>query len=192
MHPTRQAMLIVASFTPLLGLTGTDTALAADQGRTADAAVTVQPGLVRPGDTVTVTSTAPCRSGAITAGSRAFTHPSVALTAVTGRPQASGTATVRRSSWPGTYRVTVSCAGRTAATGRLTIAAARLYRVVNVHKGHVLNVRSGPGTQYGVIRTLRSDAARVQATGKTRRHWAQVSTGGRTGWAYQGYLRPTR
>jgi uncharacterized protein YgiM (DUF1202 family) len=50
-----------------------------------------------------------------------------------------------------------------------------------------LNLRTGPGLSYRVIKVLK-DGARVTMTGKTARGWAQVVHGTSTGWSSMQYL----
>jgi len=50
-----------------------------------------------------------------------------------------------------------------------------------------LNLRTGPGLSYRVIKVLK-DGARVPMTGKTARGWAQLVNGKSTGWSSMQYL----
>ena len=50
-----------------------------------------------------------------------------------------------------------------------------------------LNLRTGPGLSYQVIKVLK-DGARVTMTGKTARGWAQLVSGKSTGWSSMQYL----
>jgi len=50
-----------------------------------------------------------------------------------------------------------------------------------------LNLRTGPGLSYRVIKVLK-DGARVTMTGKTARGWAQLVNGKSTGWSSMQYL----
>jgi uncharacterized protein YgiM (DUF1202 family) len=50
-----------------------------------------------------------------------------------------------------------------------------------------LNLRTGPGLSYKVIKVLK-DGARVTMTGKTARGWAQLVSGKSTGWSSMQYL----
>ena len=50
-----------------------------------------------------------------------------------------------------------------------------------------LNLRSGPGLSYSVIKVLKG-GARVTMTGKTARGWAQLVNGRSTGWSSMQYL----
>ena len=50
-----------------------------------------------------------------------------------------------------------------------------------------LNLRSGPGLSYRVIKVLK-DGERVTMTGKTARGWAQLVSGRSTGWSSMQYL----
>jgi uncharacterized protein YgiM (DUF1202 family) len=50
-----------------------------------------------------------------------------------------------------------------------------------------LNIRTGPGLSYGVIKVLKG-GARVTMTGKTARGWAQLVNGRSTGWSSMQYL----
>jgi uncharacterized protein YgiM (DUF1202 family) len=50
-----------------------------------------------------------------------------------------------------------------------------------------LNLRTGPGLSYKVIKVLK-DGARVTMTGKTARGWAQLVSGRSTGWSSMQYL----
>ena len=49
-----------------------------------------------------------------------------------------------------------------------------------------LNLRSGPGSLYKVIKVLKGN--RVTMTGKTARGWAQLVNGKSTGWSSMQYL----
>ena len=50
-----------------------------------------------------------------------------------------------------------------------------------------LNIRTGPGLSYRVIKVLK-DGARVTMTGKTARGWAELVNGRSTGWSSMQYL----
>ena len=50
-----------------------------------------------------------------------------------------------------------------------------------------LNLRTGPGLSYRVIKVLK-EGARVTMTGKTARGWAQLVNGKSTGWSSTQYL----
>jgi uncharacterized protein YgiM (DUF1202 family) len=50
-----------------------------------------------------------------------------------------------------------------------------------------LNLRTGPGLSYKVIKVL-NEGARVTMTGKTARGWAQLVSGKSTGWSSMQYL----
>ena len=50
-----------------------------------------------------------------------------------------------------------------------------------------LNLRTGPGLSYRVIKVLK-DGAKVTMTGKTARGWAQLISGRSTGWSSMQYL----
>lgn len=50
-----------------------------------------------------------------------------------------------------------------------------------------LNVRSGPGTEYAVIGTLKKNG-RVTVTGKCKNGWHRVDYEGKEGYCYSGYL----
>lgn len=56
--------------------------------------------------------------------------------------------------------------------------------------GDVLNCRSGAGTSYPVITTLRSGAA-VTVTGAKQGAWVPVSCGGQKGWVHGDYVNVT-
>lgn len=50
-----------------------------------------------------------------------------------------------------------------------------------------VNMRSGPGTSYGVLKVLTKGQA-VQASGTVTKGWRQVTLNGTTGWVYTSYL----
>src|SRR4029453_949322 len=50
-----------------------------------------------------------------------------------------------------------------------------------------LNLRTGPGLSYKVIKVLK-EGTKVTMTGKTARGWAQLVNGKSTGWASMQYL----
>jgi uncharacterized protein YgiM (DUF1202 family) len=54
-----------------------------------------------------------------------------------------------------------------------------------------LNLRSGPGLSYRVIKVLK-DGERVTMTGKTARGWAQLVSGRSTGWSSTQYLASSK
>jgi uncharacterized protein YgiM (DUF1202 family) len=54
-----------------------------------------------------------------------------------------------------------------------------------------LNLRSGPGLSYRVIKVLK-DGERVTMTGKTARGWAQLVSGRSTGWSSMQYLASSK
>lgn len=62
-----------------------------------------------------------------------------------------------------------------------------LYDVSGVASNDVLNVRSGPGVQFGVVGALAHDATRVSVTAIDG-NWAQVNAGETAGWAALKYL----
>ncbi|WP_026414546.1 SH3 domain-containing protein [Actinomadura oligospora] len=62
------------------------------------------------------------------------------------------------------------------------------WKVVHVHRHHVLNVRSGPGLRYRVVGHLRHGAKRIPgACHKSRRGWVHLHRP--RGWASGHYLR---
>jgi hypothetical protein len=192
MQLVRHAVLVAAVTTTVLGLANAAQATPRPAG--AARAVNIRPGTVRAGQKVTVTTTG-CGLSAARANSRAFTRSSVALT-TTGYTT-TGTATVRKHARPGPYRVIVTCQGQTAATGKLTVARrarhACRYRVMNVRRGHHLNVRSGPGVHRRVIGSLRWHDRRLGGTCAISSGWMKVTAdNGRTGWSYGHYLHRVR
>lgn len=65
--------------------------------------------------------------------------------------------------------------------------------VVGVEAGDTLNVRSGPGTDFGVVVELDPRSAEAVATGHNRvlddgTTWAELTVGDDTGWANVAYL----
>jgi hypothetical protein len=65
--------------------------------------------------------------------------------------------------------------------------------VVGVAAGDTLNVRSGPGTEFGVVYDLGPTAMNATATGHNRSvgdgvFWSEISAEGRTGWARTSFL----
>jgi hypothetical protein len=65
--------------------------------------------------------------------------------------------------------------------------------VVGVAAGDTLNVRSGPGTEFGVVYDLGPTAMNAMATGHNRSvgdggFWSEISADGRTGWARTSFL----
>ncbi|MFC4910066.1 SH3 domain-containing protein [Actinomadura gamaensis] len=75
-------------------------------------------------------------------------------------------------------------ANTSAATGP---SGACHYRVVGVHPGGTLHVRSGPGARYGVVAKLPPNA-RVDGACSSQHGWVQLRAGGGRGWAADSYL----
>lgn len=67
--------------------------------------------------------------------------------------------------------------------------AARRYCVTDIGLGGFLNMRTGPGTQWGVIDRIAASSCRVLAAAPARNGWQPVEHEGRLGWVAQGYLR---
>jgi hypothetical protein len=71
-------------------------------------------------------------------------------------------------------------------------AAGEVMMVVGVAHDDTLNLRSGPGTGYGVVTRLDPLDEHVVATGRARlleqSVWYEVTSGGVTGWASSSYL----
>lgn len=62
------------------------------------------------------------------------------------------------------------------------------YKVVNVEGWDVLNVRSGPGTEYQIVYRLAPDEGCVILTGKRSGTWVGIEAQGVTGWVKSRYL----
>lgn len=66
------------------------------------------------------------------------------------------------------------------------------YRVVNVKPGGFLNIREGPGTNYGIVGGIPANSSNVVMIGNEVRvddgAWALVSYGGTRGWVNRRYL----
>ncbi len=80
------------------------------------------------------------------------------------------------------------------ATEELTPEPARLYRVIGVAGGDVLNVRAQPDPSAGIVGTLEPEAGEVAVAG-TRLEvngsvWWQVAVGDGLGWVNARYLTP--
>lgn len=66
--------------------------------------------------------------------------------------------------------------------------AARLFRVQNVHKFDVLNIRNGPSEYHQVIGHIPPRASGVQIIGTCRDWWCPVAHGSSKGWVNRFYL----
>ncbi len=62
------------------------------------------------------------------------------------------------------------------------------YKVVNVEGWDVLNVRSGPGTEYQIVHTLAPDEGCIVQSGKRSGSWVSIKTQGVAGWVKSRYL----
>ncbi|WP_417217609.1 D-alanyl-D-alanine carboxypeptidase family protein [Arthrobacter sp.] len=82
------------------------------------------------------------------------------------------------------YRATSRPAARKPATGTSAPAAGHSTRRTTAN----LNLRSGAGTRYRVLATVRRGSA-VRLTGQRSGPWYQVKHGSRTGWMSSRYLR---
>ncbi len=63
------------------------------------------------------------------------------------------------------------------------------YRVVNVEKHDVLNIRSGPSVRYRKVGSIPAGSACVIKTGRKRGKWHQVQYAQILGWVNSRYLR---
>lgn len=68
------------------------------------------------------------------------------------------------------------------------IAEGAEHCVVNVRSDDVLNVRTGPGTPYGVPGGLRHNQCGVFVTGACRGDWCPVEEGHYAGWVHRHYI----
>lgn len=67
------------------------------------------------------------------------------------------------------------------ATPEFTLPA--LFRVAGVEQGDTLNVRMGPGTQFGVVATLAPDASRIEAVDMSADGgWLRINFDEASGW----------
>lgn len=62
------------------------------------------------------------------------------------------------------------------------------FKVVRVAHWDVLNVRSGPGPDYRVIRALQPGEGCILKSGERRGNWVNIEMGGRYGWVNRKYL----
>jgi Bacterial SH3 domain/Peptidase M15 len=62
------------------------------------------------------------------------------------------------------------------------------YVVANVERGDVLNVRSGPSTEFDVVAALPPGSRGVSITGACRSGWCPVQHRGASGWVNRTYL----
>lgn len=72
-----------------------------------------------------------------------------------------------------------------------TDAYPALYDVVGVASDDVLNIRSGPGTEYPVIGTLAPDAEGIEVIAPSADvSWAKINVGEETGWVSLTFVVP--
>ena len=62
------------------------------------------------------------------------------------------------------------------------------WRVANVAADDTLNVRSGPGTVYGVVTTLQPDDGCIVKTGQRYGNWVRIEAMDTKGWVNRRYL----
>lgn len=62
------------------------------------------------------------------------------------------------------------------------------FKVVRVAPWDVLNVRSGPGPDYRVIRALQPGEGCILKTGERRGNWVNIERAGRYGWVNRKFL----
>ena len=67
------------------------------------------------------------------------------------------------------------------------VDGAATYRVVNVERGDVLNMRAGPSSDYSVIGSIPPTETGIRLVGPCR-DWCQVEYGGVSGWVNRNYL----
>ena len=63
------------------------------------------------------------------------------------------------------------------------------WKVVNVAKWDVLNIRSGPGVRFQKVGEIPAGSACVSRTKECRGRWCRVSYADYTGWVNVRYLR---
>ena len=63
------------------------------------------------------------------------------------------------------------------------------WQVANVASWDVLNVRSGPGTRYNVVGTLRPGTSCIIRHKECRRRWCRISYADFSGWVNVRYLK---
>ncbi|MGE4244779.1 MAG: SH3 domain-containing protein [Parvibaculaceae bacterium] len=73
----------------------------------------------------------------------------------------------------------------------------RIYRVIDHRAPDMLNVRSGPGTQFGIVTRIAADARDVrvsecQTVSGYAFKWCLTDYNGERGWVYARYLADTR
>jgi uncharacterized protein YraI len=66
------------------------------------------------------------------------------------------------------------------------------YKVVNVGDDDALNVRSGPGTGYGVVTALQPDEGCIVQSGQRLGKWVRIEAQGMKGWVNRRYLEYIR
>ncbi|MGH1419734.1 MAG: SH3 domain-containing protein [Hyphomicrobiaceae bacterium] len=77
-----------------------------------------------------------------------------------------------------------------ASTGRsMACACCDTWQVVNVAKGDVLNIRSGPSTRFRKIGSIPNGSGCVVKLGACKRHWCRISYIDQKGWVSSRYLR---
>lgn len=80
--------------------------------------------------------------------------------------------------------------GMTVASGiAAACACCGTYQVTGVAADDVLNIRSGPGTQYSTVGAIPSGSGCVLKTRRCVRRWCKVEYAGVKGWAHTGFLR---
>jgi hypothetical protein len=65
-----------------------------------------------------------------------------------------------------------------------------LFRVVNVRTDDVLNVRSGPSADFGIVGGLAPGSRGIAITNACRSRWCPVQRGSTSGWVNSLYLAP--
>jgi uncharacterized protein YraI len=73
-------------------------------------------------------------------------------------------------------------------SGAHACACCGTWRVANVTADDALNVRSGPGTAYGVVTTLQPDEGCIVKTGQRHGNWVRIEAIGMKGWVNRRYL----
>lgn len=63
-----------------------------------------------------------------------------------------------------------------------------VYRVVNVAADDVLNIRSGPGANLGIVGTIPPNGRGVRMVGSCSGQWCQINYRGTAGWVNRQYL----
>lgn len=63
------------------------------------------------------------------------------------------------------------------------------YQVTNVASWDSLNIRTGPGTGYGIRSSIPSGSACVIKTGQCEGKWCKINYADTTGWVNSNYLK---